>query len=105
MHLLLISPPAVTRNHLIIRGFPLARYSFWVTFSENESVSESNEATTSGRNEKPLAVEGEGLPWSERSISLLLVGLFKASLYPLLDIANSKSNAALAELHRAGKLS
>ena len=56
-------------------------------------------------NEKPLAVEGEGLPWSERSISLLLVGLFKASLYPLLDIANSKSNAALAELHRAGKLS
>ena len=57
-HLLLISPPAVTHNHLIIRGFPLARYSFWVTFSENESVSESNEATTSGRSDEPPAQAG-----------------------------------------------
>ena len=100
-----IMPSSAAGSPLIHRGLSAPRDSFWRMFSENESVSESNEATTSGRNEKPLAVEGEGLPWSERSISLLLVGLFKASLYPLLDIANSKSNAALTELHRAGKLS
>ena len=56
-----ISPSIPARKHLIIRGFPLARYSFWVTFSENESVSAFDEVTTSGRNEKPLAVGRRGV--------------------------------------------
>ena len=58
-----------------------------------------------GQNEKPLALEGEGLPWSERLTSLLLVGLVKASLYPVLDVGNPEGDAALAKFHHAGKLS
>ena len=57
------------------------------------------------RNKKPLALEGEGLPWSERLTSPLLVCLVKASLYPLLDVGNPEGDAALAKLHHAGKLS
>ena len=56
-----------------------------------------------GQNEKPLALEGEGLPWSERVYPLLPVGLVKASLYPLLDVGNPEGDAALAKLHHAGK--
>jgi len=37
--------------------------------------------------ERPLAVEGEGPPCSERRFSPLLVGSFKPSLYPFLDFA------------------
>lgn len=61
-------------------------------------------AKNAAGDEKPLAVEGEGLPFSERRNSLLLVGLFKAILNPLLDVADPEGDAALAKLHRAGKL-
>jgi hypothetical protein len=52
----------------------------------------------------PSLWEGEGLPFSERRNSLLLVGLFKAILNPLFDVADPEGDTALAELHRAGKL-
>ena len=52
MHLLLISSPTPARKHLTNRSFQFARDSFWPTFSENESVSESKGPARDAPNEK-----------------------------------------------------